>query len=60
MGHPFNNVLPAFYWSATLDVANPNAAWRVDFNGGVAVSTDLTIDGHGVWCVRGASNEHQY
>jgi uncharacterized protein DUF1566 len=59
-GHPFNNVQPTVYWSATLDAANPNAAWMVDFTGGGAVSTDLTIYGKLVWCVRGASNEHQY
>jgi hypothetical protein len=60
VGHPFNNFPPAFYWSVTLDTTNPNAAWMVDFTGGGAVSTDLTINGHFILCVRGASNEHQY
>jgi uncharacterized protein DUF1566 len=60
VGHPFHNFVPAPYWSATLDAANPNAAWMVDFNSGGGVSTDLIIDGHGVLCVRGASNAHQY
>ena len=59
-GHPFTNFLPAPFWSATLDAANPNAAWFVDFIGGGAVSTDLIINGKFVLCVRGASNAHQY
>jgi hypothetical protein len=59
-GHPFINFPPGTYWSATLDAANPNAAWMVDFNGGGAVTTDLIVNGHFGVCVRGASNAHQY
>ena len=60
-GHPFN-IPTAKVWSATLDVANPNAAWAVDFNGDgvVSIIPDLTNTGLWLWCVRGASNEHQY
>lgn len=59
-GHPFVNVVPAYYWSSTMSAEVPNAAWIVDFGfGSVGFTTGLN-DGFPVWCVRGSSTEHQY
>ena len=54
-GHPFLNVQPDFYWSATTFGENPSLAWGAGFE------NDLTVPGARftsktlpffVWCVR--------
>jgi hypothetical protein len=58
-GHPFSNVQPSNYWSATTIAGNTSFAWGVNFYYGVVA----TVDGPGQvnkdfpqnyrWCVRG-------
>ena len=51
-GHPFSNVLPSHYWSATSGADIPTLAWDVHFgNGEVARNTKPSY--LFVWCVRG-------
>ena len=58
-GHPFVNVQPIFYWSATTVADNPSEAWTQGFSGGV--STGVKAENFfPVWCVRGANNADQY
>jgi hypothetical protein len=54
-GHPFSNVQPFAYWSATAHDGEPTAAWFVTFSGD---SPDVfvlvkTFDQPFAWCVRG-------
>jgi uncharacterized protein DUF1566 len=55
-GHPFTNVQPSFYWSATTK-ENPNQpnAWGVNFGGGAGnvVGVGVKTDSQFIWCVRG-------
>ncbi len=52
-GHPFSNVLPSFYWTATssADFIRDHA-WVASFADGL-VGTTLKTTVNGVWCVRG-------
>ncbi|TFG64752.1 MAG: DUF1566 domain-containing protein [Nitrospirales bacterium] len=51
-GHPFSNVLPSHYWSATTSANIPTLAWDAHFgNGEVARNTKPSYVF--VWCVRG-------
>ena len=59
LGHPFTNVLPAFYWSATTVAAIPTAAWLVNFSSGAVSNNGKTL-GLVVWCVRGGMNAEAY
>ena len=63
-GHPFVNVHPHVYWSATGDadepfVANPIDAWFVDFSNGFTSVRLKSILSH-TWCVRGGMNAAAY
>jgi hypothetical protein len=59
-GHPFLNVVSAFYWSASTNAFNPAHAWIVSFfNGTVLTSDKVALDIH-VWCVRGPFQESVY
>jgi hypothetical protein len=58
-GHPFTNVQPAPYWSASTNAVNPENAWFVDFGGGTVTSAGKA-NGFPVWCVRGGMNADQY
>jgi hypothetical protein len=56
VGHPFTNVRPDFYWSATTFGENPTYAWGVAFVDGILIEpgarfTGKTNTGY-VWCVR--------
>ena len=51
-GHPFTNVQPDFYWSATANASNPVSAWVVGFDTGFALVGDRSVLFF-VWCVRG-------
>jgi hypothetical protein len=51
-GHPFNNVLSSYYWSATTYAYNTITAWTVYFFTG-NVSVVSKSDFSYVWCVRG-------
>jgi hypothetical protein len=59
VGHPFTNVRPADYWSATTDAEFPTLAWFVFFNNGAVSTTPKTV-GLQVWCVRGGMNADAY
>ena len=50
VGHPFDNVQAAHYWSSTMS-AGGGTAWWVYFGGGVGTNTPS--NNHYVWCVRG-------
>jgi Protein of unknown function (DUF1566) len=51
-GHPFQNVQPSAYWSATTGVSIAAGVWAVVFKlGGAAIF--LNDDSFHVWCVRG-------
>ena len=54
-GHPFVNVHPDFYWSATTFGENPDLAWGAGFENDLtepgARFTDKTLQ-RLVWCVR--------
>lgn len=51
-GHPFTNVQPSVYWSATTSDTGTGIAWVVIFSDGFPGSfgESSTLD---VWCVRG-------
>jgi Protein of unknown function (DUF1566) len=59
LGHPFTNVLPAGYWSATTDAENPTLAWFVLVYDGTAFRPNKAITNQ-VWCVRGGMNADVY
>jgi Protein of unknown function (DUF1566) len=56
-GHPFQNVVPAIYWSATPRAGSTDA-WTVDFENGSVTFDVIAPDVlDSVWCVRsGGSN----
>jgi hypothetical protein len=58
-GHPFTDVQPAFYWSATTTAADPANAWDVVFSGSNVTFLNKANTFH-VWCVRGGMNADQY
>ena len=53
-GHPFANIQPFLYWSATTTAIVPGAAWFVRFDNRTDyannISQNATLQ---VWCVRG-------
>jgi hypothetical protein len=56
-GHPFTNILPASYWTATA-TQNPSfgdvrVAWGVTFNGGFPFYVYMSNPDFNTWCVRG-------
>lgn len=56
--HPFINVQPDRYWSATTGFSSdPNQAMFVSFKNG-EVGNDRKVDGHLVWCVRGGQSRN--
>jgi len=59
IGHPFSNVLPSHYWSATTDADIPTLAWDGHFGNG-EVSRNTKGSFCFVWCVRGAGLLAQY
>jgi Protein of unknown function (DUF1566) len=56
-GHPFINVQPSIYWSATSRVPNVVNAWTVDFTIGTVVALAKTGNAFNVWCVRGGQGD---
>jgi hypothetical protein len=50
--HPFNNVQPGHYWSATTIAGNTGSAWVVFLDDG-SVGTRNKDGDVFVWCVRG-------
>ncbi|NOS80244.1 MAG: DUF1566 domain-containing protein [Nitrospira sp.] len=59
LSHPFTNVLPFPYWSATTLAENPTSAWYVNVTNGNVFTTNKA-DAHRVWCVRGGTNADTY
>jgi len=51
-GHPFQNIGPDFYWTATTQSVDTSRAWVVRFLGGGVVTDDKTA-ARPFWCVRG-------
>lgn len=54
-GHPFLNVRPTNYWSASAHAENPALMWGVGFGNGVVLGLSKAFD-QGAWCVRGGMN----
>jgi hypothetical protein len=52
-GHPFLNVQPDIYWSATTNAAFPRLAWNVGFSPAHVNDGNKVITFHLAWCVRG-------
>jgi hypothetical protein len=52
-GHPFNNVGPTIYWSATTSAEDSSSAWFVNFSSNDVVGKTPKFNTHCVWCVRG-------
>lgn len=57
--HPFTNIQPSAYRTATSDANVPTNAWAVSIGGGV-VGTGSKSDPDPAWCVRGPMNADQY
>ena len=56
-GHPFQNVEPLPYWSATVAASSPSAAWEVNFvNGSLGAISDKFMTNYHAWCVRGGQS----
>lgn len=58
-GHPFLNIQPSNYWSASAHVENPTLTWGVGFGTGNVLGVSKAFDNR-VWCVRGGMNTAQY
>jgi hypothetical protein len=58
-GHPFLNIQPSNYWSASAHVENPTLTWGVGFGNGNVLGVSKSFDNR-VWCVRGGMNAGQY
>ena len=58
-GHPFLNVLPAIYWSASTDAVVPTNVWGVLITDGGVLSFFKSGSEH-TWCVRGSMNADKY
>jgi Protein of unknown function (DUF1566) len=54
--HPFNNVEPAIYWSATKPQGNATYALFVNFSSGRSGTLEHYMSSF-VWCVRGGMND---
>ena len=52
IGHPFHNVQPSFYWSATTMADDTMLAWDVLFADGRVGSGSRSVSRY-AWCVRG-------
>jgi enamine deaminase RidA (YjgF/YER057c/UK114 family) len=51
-GHPFLNVQPTNYWSASANAENPSLMWGVGFGNGAVLGLSKAFDQR-AWCVRG-------
>ena len=49
-GHPFRNIKPGIYWTATAHPTDDIVAWQVSFFSGQAV-TDQKPGTRRMWCV---------
>ena len=58
-GHPFLNIQPSNYWSASAHVENPTLTWGVGFGNGSVLGVSKSFDNR-VWCVRGGMSTAQY
>ena len=59
-GHPFLNVQPFVFWTATTDADDPASAWGVDFGAGHAAGHHKVLHLNATWCVRGGMNADRY
>lgn len=66
-GHPFINIQPSHYWSATTNAGDPTNAWIVGFlTGEYAPPGNLDVGAydkntsHYFWCVRGDGPLSEY
>ncbi|MCA1957602.1 MAG: DUF1566 domain-containing protein, partial [Nitrospira sp.] len=68
LGHPFTNIMPEPYWSASAFSGTPDSAWAIFFSrlyeisGNGQVYTSGTPAEHAlyVWCVRGGMTADAY
>ena len=59
IGHPFSNIMPSRYWSATTSADVPTLAWDGHFGNG-EVARNLKPSSLFVWCVRGGGLLSEY
>ncbi len=60
-GHPFTNIQPDLYWTATTTQLDSRSAYAVDFGALGGSDQRSTADFVGLgWCVRGNSHAHVY
>jgi Protein of unknown function (DUF1566) len=59
-GHPFTNIEPTIYWSATTGAELPVGAWAVNFDVPGSVLLQGKTSSFLVWCVRGGMNADAY
>jgi hypothetical protein len=51
-GHPFLNIAPGLYWSATTFTGDTNSGYVVSFAAPGGVSSSSTVISNRLWCVR--------
>jgi hypothetical protein len=56
----FNNIQPAFYFSASSYSADTTTAWVVNFNVITDVARGAKVQSFNAWCVRGPMNADTY
>ena len=59
-GHPFTNVQPVTYWSASTNADFPANALSVSFDSGFVAGFDNKTSSFQVWCARGGNNADAY
>ena len=50
-GHPFQNIVGTYYWSATTDAGDPTRVWTLEFGVG-GPEPNFRSDSWRFWCVR--------
>ena len=58
-GHPFDNVLSAYYWSSSTNTSLTSNAWIVHFGNGIVTTNNKQAE-YNVWCVRGRHGHDAY
>lgn len=59
-GHPFLNIQPFEYWTATTDADVTTIAWGVSFATGGVDGHHKDLHQNATWCVRGGMNADRY
>jgi len=60
LGHPFVNVQPSLYWSATTSAEDTALAWYVGLFNGNLSSPNAKTETYHLWCVRAPTSGDTY